>query len=59
NCGRSFLGILRNVGMIDRRSLIWISGHQQMKGIPISNTRTHGKRFGLRTDKTHHGWQQR
>jgi pentatricopeptide repeat protein len=40
-------------------SLIWISGHRQMKGIQISNTRTHGKHFGLRTDKTHHGWQQR
>jgi hypothetical protein len=40
-------------------SLIWISGCRQMKGIQISNTRTHGKPFGLRSDETHHGWQQR
>jgi hypothetical protein len=29
-------------------SLIRISGQRQMKGIQISNTRTHGKHFGLR-----------
>jgi hypothetical protein len=35
----------------------WLS--RQMKGIQISNTRRQGKHYGLRTDKTHHGWQQR
>jgi hypothetical protein len=39
--------------------LIWISGCRQMKGIWISNTRRHRKDSGLRTDETHHGWQQR
>jgi hypothetical protein len=33
--------------------------HREMKGIQISNTRTHGKHFGYRTDETQHGWQQR
>ncbi len=39
-------------------SLIGISGCRQMKGSLISYIKQHREDSGLRTNKTHHGWQQ-
>jgi len=41
-----------------QNNLIWISSHREMKGAwDLKNKKT-GKFYGLRTHKTHHGWQQ-
>ncbi len=41
-----------------QNNLIWIGSCREMKGVwDLKNKKT-GKFYGLRTHKTHHGWQQ-
>jgi len=41
-----------------QNNLIWIGSCREMKGVWDLKNKQTGKFYGLRTHKTHHGWQQ-